>query len=154
MPTSSLQFRILNEIGIIAQLSQTIFERVMPSGMTISQFTVLNHFVRLGGTRSPAQLASAFQVTRATMTSTLQRLEAKGLVTIAPDPADGRGKIVSLTQAGLAMRDLCIVALEPELARLAAIGFGERHEPLLDGLVRLRQELDSTRPAPRGKPVP
>ncbi len=145
MSTSSLQFRILNEIGIIAQLSQTAFERAMPSGMTLSQFTVLNHFVRLGGTRSPAELASAFQVTRATMTSTLQRLESKGFVALAPDPEDGRGKRVSLTDEGRAMRDQCIAALEPGLKRLAAMGFGERSEPLLDGLVSLRQQLDAAR---------
>ncbi|MGL5362190.1 MAG: MarR family winged helix-turn-helix transcriptional regulator [Bosea sp. (in: a-proteobacteria)] len=146
MPTSSLQFRILNEIGIIAQLSQTVFERAMPSGMTLSQFTVLNHFARLGGMRSPAELASAFQVTRATMTSTLQRLEAKGFVAISPDPEDGRGKRVSLTDAGHGMRDQCIAALEPDLKRLAAMGFGERSEPLLDGLTNLRRELDASRP--------
>ncbi|MGH6951145.1 MAG: MarR family winged helix-turn-helix transcriptional regulator, partial [Vitreimonas sp.] len=66
-----VHFRALNEIGIINQLAQTIFERVMPAGMTLAQFIVLNHFVRLGGSRSPAELASAFQLTRATMTSTL-----------------------------------------------------------------------------------
>jgi DNA-binding MarR family transcriptional regulator len=147
MPTGSVQFQILNEIGIIAQLSQTIFERVMPAGMTLSQFTVLNHFARLGGNRSPAELASAFQVTRATMTSTLQRLESKGFVSLAPDPVDGRGKRVSLTEAGLAMRQLCILALEPELARLEARRGGEEGSTLLDGLVRLRRHLDGSRQA-------
>ena len=145
MPTGSVQFQILNEIGIIAQLSQTIFERVMPPGMTLPQFTVLNHFARLGGTRSPAELASAFQITRATMTSTLQRLEGKGLVSVAPDPADGRSKRVALTEAGLAMRQLCISALEPELARLEARDAGAGASTLLDELVRLRLHLDGSR---------
>ena len=145
MPTGSVQFQILNEIGIIAQLSQTIFERVMPLGMTLSQFTVLNHFARLGGTRSPAELASAFQVTRATMTSTVQRLESKGLVSVTPDPADGRGKKVALTEAGLAMREHCIAALGPELARLETRADGGEAGVLLEGLVRLRKHLDSAR---------
>ena len=39
-------FRFFNEIGIIEQLSRNAFERVMPGGMKLSQFTVLNHFVR------------------------------------------------------------------------------------------------------------
>lgn len=145
MPTGSVQFQILNEIGIIAQLSQTIFERVMPPGMTLSQFTVLNHFARLGGTRSPAELASAFQVTRATMTSTLQRLEGKGLVSVTPDPADGRGKRVALTEAGLAMRERCLAALVPELARIERRANGGEADVLLEGLVRLRKHLDSAR---------
>lgn len=151
MPTVSLQFQILNEIGIIAQLSQTIFERVMPPGITLPQFTVLNHFARLGGTRSPAELASAFQVTRATMTSTLQRLEGKGLVSITPDPADGRGKRVALTEAGLAMRQRCIAALGPELARLETRDEDSASGILLEGLVRLRKHLDGSRQTGSGQ---
>jgi DNA-binding MarR family transcriptional regulator len=151
MPTGSVQFQILNEIGIIAQLSQTIFERVMPSGMTLPQFTVLNHFARLGGTRSPAELASVFQVTRATMTSTLQRLEGKGLVSVIPDPADGRGKRVALTEAGLAMRQRCIAALGPELARLETRADGSEAGVLLEGLVRLRKHLDGARQTGTGQ---
>jgi DNA-binding MarR family transcriptional regulator len=151
MLIGSVQFQILNEIGIIAQLSQTIFERVMPPGMTLSQFTVLNHFARLGGTRSPAELASAFQVTRATMTSTLQRLKGKGLVAITPDPADGRGKRVALTEAGLAMRQRCIAALGPGLARLEARGAGAGASTLLDELVLLRKHLDGSRQTGDGR---
>lgn len=151
MPTGSIQFQILNEIGIIAQLSQTIFERVMPPGMTLPQFTVLNHFARLGGTRSPAELASAFQVTRATMTSTLQRLEGKGLVSIVPDPADGRGKRVALTETGLAMRQHCIAALGPELMRLETRADDGDAGVLLERLVQLRKHLDSARQAGSGQ---
>jgi DNA-binding MarR family transcriptional regulator len=150
MPHGSLPFRVLNEIGIIAQLSQTAFERVMPSGMTLSQFTVLNHFVRLGGSRSPAQLASAFQVTRATMTSTLQRLEAKGLVALHPDPADGRGKLVDITQAGKAMQSACIEALGPEFDRLGLGTLTAEMDSLLPLLQHLRQVFDMNRLA---KPI-
>ena len=80
-----LAFRVMNEIGIIDQLGSTLFERSMPFGLTLPQFVVLNHFVRVGGHRSPVELASAIQVTKATMTSTLQRLERKGFVTSEPD---------------------------------------------------------------------
>ena len=41
-----LAFRVMNEIGIISQLGATLFERVMPDGMTLAQFTVLNRFVQ------------------------------------------------------------------------------------------------------------
>jgi DNA-binding MarR family transcriptional regulator len=145
MPNGSLQFQILNEVAIIAQLSQTAFERVIPTGMTLPQFTVLNHFVRLGGTRSPAELASAFQVTRATMTSTLQKLEAKGLVLVTPDPKDGRAKRVALTETGRDMRDMCLKALSPLLERQAAIWPVTADAALLDGLVALRKMLDENR---------
>jgi DNA-binding MarR family transcriptional regulator len=138
-------FPVFNEIGIIAQLSQRVFESVMPDGMTLAQFSVLNHFVRLGGERSPAALADAFQVTRATMTSTLHRLEAKGLIAVRPDPEDGRAKIVSITDQGRALHGECIARLGPSFARLEG-----SHDPadmtaILPLLVRLRKLLDADR---------
>ena len=83
-------FEFFNEIGIINQLSSTRFERVLPPGLSLAQFSVLNNFARLGGTRTPAQLASAFQVTKGAMTNTLKKLAAGGYINITPDPADGR----------------------------------------------------------------
>ena len=53
-----LLFRLLTEIGIINQLAETAFERVLPHGLTRAQFTVLNHSVRMGDNRTPAQLAA------------------------------------------------------------------------------------------------
>lgn len=145
MPNTSLQFQILNEIGIIAQLSQNAFERVIPDGMTLSQFIVLNNFVRLGGTRSPAELASAFQVTRATMTSTLQRLEAKGFVLVTADPKDGRAKRVAITEAGREMREVCLRALGPLLDRQAKDWPVTADAGLLATLGQLRKVLDENR---------
>lgn len=141
----SVHFRILNEIGIINQLAQNIFERVMPKGMTLAQFTVLNHFVRLGGARSPAELAQAFQVTRGTMTSTLQKLEAKGLIAIGPDPDDGRSKQVTLTALGRSMRHQCIKRLEPEIKKLSELWPLKEAASLLAPLVSLRAFLDRLR---------
>lgn len=118
-------FRFFNEIGIIEQLARNAFERVMPAGLTMSQFAVLNHFARRGGAQSPLDLARAMQVSKGTMTNTLHKLEAKGLIAIAPNPADGRGKQVSLTEAGLALRQAALAALRPDLESLLA-EFGER----------------------------
>ncbi len=145
MTTDNRLFALFNEIGIIAQLSGTMFERVMPDGMTLAQFTVLNHFVRLGGERSPAQLASAFQVTRGTMTSTLQRLEAKRLIEMAPDPEDARGKRVRITDAGRRMRERCIAAIGPSLSQLAAQFEELDLDTLTESLRQIRTVLDTSR---------
>jgi DNA-binding MarR family transcriptional regulator len=144
-PDEPLLFRFLNEVGIVAQLSERLFESVMPAGMTLAQFSVLNHFVRLGGERTPAALAAAFQVTRATMTSTLQRLEAKGLVAVARDPSDGRSKRVSITDAGRNMRLKCIESLRPEIVRLATVIDLQHIEALMPGLSGVRRALDADR---------
>jgi DNA-binding MarR family transcriptional regulator len=150
MPDDSPLFRFFNEVGIIAQLSASLFERRMPEGMTLAQFTVLNHFVRLGGERSPAALAEAFQVTRATMTSTLHRLETKGLVAVRPDERDGRAKRVSLTPAGAAMREECIARLSPTLAQLSDRIDAEAIVRLLPSLANIRAVLDADRSADGG----
>lgn len=143
--TDPVAFRLLNEIGIIAQLSRTMFERLMPAGLTLPQFTVLNHFARLRGEKSPADLARAFQVTRGTMTSTLQKLEEKGFVALAPDPADGRGKRVRLTPEGLAARNTAVAALGPRTEELESTLGAPGFEAAMPFLVELRGYLDRAR---------
>jgi DNA-binding MarR family transcriptional regulator len=138
-------FAFFTEIGILAQLSQTRFERLMPAGMTLAQFTVLNHCVRVSDGRSPATLARAFQVTKATMTSTLQRLEQKGLVAIHSDPRDGRSKIVHITEAGRAMRESCIAATRPWAEDLLAKFDAREISGLIPRLAALRIILDAER---------
>jgi DNA-binding MarR family transcriptional regulator len=142
-----IAFRVFNEIGIISQLAGTMFERVMPDGMTLAQFTVLNHFVRLGGVKSPVELARAFQVTKGTMTSTLQKLEARGYIVVTPDPEDGRGKCVSITAKGTKARNAAITALSPLIARLGAHETAASFPALLPPLAALREFLDKERRA-------
>ncbi|CAN1540982.1 MarR Transcriptional regulators [Rhabdaerophilaceae bacterium] len=139
-------FVLLNEIGIISQLAQSAFERVMPAGMTMAQFIVLNHFHRLGiAAKAPAELARAFQLTKATMTSTLHRMERKGLLEIMPDPGDGRAKRVSVTQMGQAMHQACLEALSPKLAEWRDLLTDIPIDEVLPTLVRLRTTIDKAR---------
>ena len=146
MSQDPLVFRLFNEIGIISQLATTAFERALPKGMTQAQFTILNHFIRLGHhERSPAQLASAFQVTRPTMTSTLARMERAGLVAIRPDPQDGRGKLVSVTDTGRKMRETCIAAGAVFVPVLDSLMTKAELEAILPPLTRLRSVLDEMR---------
>lgn len=139
-------FQLFTEIAIINQLAQAGFASVLPKGMTIAQFTVLNHFIRLGhDQQSPAQLASAFQITRPTMTSTLARMEKAGLVAIRPDPEDGRAKLVSVTAAGEKMRELCLQRLAGPLADADAVLSRETLAQLLPLLQDVRAKLDRLR---------
>lgn len=138
-------FVFFNEIGIIAQLSGTAFERSMPAGMTRSQFSLLNHLERLGGPRSLAALARSFQVTKGAMTNTTQKLVEKGLISVRPDPEDGRGKLVDITGAGRAMRRACIDGLGPWLAALAADIPPARLAALTEDLSTVRRWLDDHR---------
>jgi DNA-binding MarR family transcriptional regulator len=121
----------------------------MPLGLSVAHFSVLNHLVRLGDGSTPGQIASAFQVTKPTMTSTLSRLCELGLVRIAPNPGDRRSKLVYLTAAGRSCRADAIAALKPELARLSRQLPVEAFVGMLPLLRQLRSHLDSHRPQSR-----
>lgn len=140
-----LVFQLLNEIGIIGQLSQNRAARLLAPGLNLSQFTVLNHFTRLGGERSLVQLANAMQVTKGAMSNTIARLLAKGLVAVHPDPDDGRGKRVSLTPAGLAARQRALRQLMQGLAEVADSVPEAELAPALAVLRRLRRWFDEHR---------
>jgi DNA-binding MarR family transcriptional regulator len=141
-----LLFEFFNEVGIIEQLSRSQFERVMPKGMSLAGFSLLNHFVRLDKVNeSPARLAAAFQVTKGAMTNTLQRLEALGLIAIVQDPQDGRAKLVSITPAGRDMRDTCLSNLAPKLRQIAAVVDIDDLAVALPRLTAIREILDASR---------
>ncbi|MGI9415071.1 MAG: MarR family winged helix-turn-helix transcriptional regulator [Hyphomicrobiales bacterium] len=151
-PDDPLLFRFFNEIGIIEQLARARFERGLPHGLTLSQFKVLNHFARLGGEKSPLSLARAFQVTNGAVTNAVQKLEAKGFVETRPDPDDGRGKLVRLTDAGRAARDDAIATLRPVFPLLHSAFSDAEFAAVLPFLERLRKFLDDNRDMtpPRG----
>ena len=143
--SDALLFSFFNEIGIIAQLAGNEFERCLPDGLTNSQFSVLNWFVRVDSTATPGRLARAFQVTGGAMTNTLKKLEAKGLVKIEPDSSSGRKKRVTLTPAGRALRDISIVATAPLLSEFAEIFPPARLTKQVKALQEVREYLDNRR---------
>jgi DNA-binding MarR family transcriptional regulator len=138
-------FRVLTEIGIIAQLSRTALERATPDGVSAAGFGVLNHLARLEGDWTPARLARAFEVTKGAMTNTLQRLEAEGLVRMAPDERDGRVKQVTITAKGRRVREATIERLGPAMAALHAQLPRGLVGDLLPLLNTLRATMDSGR---------
>jgi len=138
-------FAFFNEIGIISQLANASFDRMLPEDMTRAQFGVLNHFVRLGGERTPQRLARAFQVTKGAMTGTLKHLEAKKLIAIRPDEKDGRSKLVSITDEGRAMREQCLAALVPEMTKVAEAFPTADIAAMVSDLSAIRAWLDEQR---------
>ncbi|MEL6666907.1 MAG: MarR family transcriptional regulator [Pseudomonadota bacterium] len=140
-----LIFTLLNEIGIIQQLSTARFSRVLAPDLNPSEFGVLNHFVRLGDGKTPTYLAKAFQMTKPSMTAILAKLERKGYVEIAASEQDRRQKIVTLTEAGRAARGKGLEAMAP----LADIVLKSQDisdlEAILPTLQALREFLDQER---------
>lgn len=78
------------------------YDRALAStGLRTTQFSLLSALDR-HGPRNPAVLAEALLVDRTTMSRAVRPLERDGLVAIAPDPEDGRGRILAITPAGRA----------------------------------------------------
>jgi DNA-binding MarR family transcriptional regulator len=70
----------------------------------------------------PTDLTAALMLTSSGTTKRLDRLEAAGLVQREPDPADRRGTLISLTQAGVERIDAVTTAhLENERRLLAGL---------------------------------
>jgi DNA-binding MarR family transcriptional regulator len=145
LDSDPVAFRVLNEIGIIAQLTRAAMEEAVPAGVSGAGFSVLNHLARLPGDWSPARLARAFQVTKGAMTNTLQRLEAEGLIRVEADPRDGRAKLVRLLKKGLKVRDATLARLAPGMAALTEAVGANLFETLLPHLAALRATLDAAR---------
>lgn len=143
-----IYFAILNEIGIIAQLSRTLLESRLPDGLILPHFGVLNHLIRVGDGPTPLDLARAFQVPKTSMTHTLMGLEKAGCIEMLPHPRDGRSKCVWLTDKGRAVRDDAVSALHPDLATIAAAFPTTRANVLLPELEALRRLLDEMRERP------
>ena len=139
--TQNLAVSLFSELLAVDQLARLRVAKVLPRGMELSQFMVLNHLAHAGGERSPAQLANSFHLTRGAMTNTLSKLEWAGWVHIRPDWDDARRKKVSISPAGLKARDAGIAAIAPIISEVVARVGEDRVRAALPLLRELRIKL-------------
>ena len=117
---NSIAVTLFSEVLANEQLIRSRLSRVLPKGMEISHFSVLNHLARAHDERTPAQLAKSFHVTRGAMTNTLSKLEWAGYVHIRPDWDDARRKLVSISPAGTRARDAALSAIMPLISQVVS----------------------------------
>lgn len=96
----SLSVALFSEIFMADQLARAKLARVLPRGMELSHFSVLNHLSKTREEKTPGQLSRVFHVTRGAMTNTLNKLAWAGYVHIRPDWDDARRKFVAISPAG------------------------------------------------------
>ena len=92
----------------LASLFQDAYgEAFEPLGLNDGDYGVLAALRRAGAPYelTPTELARHQMMTSGGMTAALDRLERKGLITRAPNPADRRGSLVRLTDEGRARID-------------------------------------------------
>ncbi|HBS49880.1 MAG TPA: MarR family transcriptional regulator [Rhodobacteraceae bacterium] len=142
-PAQSLAIALFSEILTADQLVRNRLSRVLPKGMELSHFSVLNHLVYVGDERTPAQLARTFHVTRGAMTNTLNKLEWAGYVHVRPDWDDARRKMVAISPAGRRVWDQAISAVAPVLSQVIERLGQEKVRAVLPVLRDIRLQFES-----------
>lgn len=138
-------FGFFTEIGIINQLSTAMLAKSLPDGVHPSHFAILNHLARMGDDKTPVRIASAMQVTKNTMTHSLKVLQDRGYIDVQPDPEDGRGKRVFLTEAGSAFREEAIVLVSKEFKHVIGADQLAIMRRIRGDLEQMRKHLDENR---------
>jgi DNA-binding MarR family transcriptional regulator len=138
---NNLAVSLFSEILAVDQLARASVARVLPKGMELSHFSVLNHLANAGAERSPAQLAKTFHLTRGAMTNTLHKLEWAGWVHVRPDWDDARRKMVAISPSGLAARDAALAAIAPVIADVVTKVGEDKAKAVLPVLREMRLKL-------------
>jgi DNA-binding MarR family transcriptional regulator len=138
---NNLAVSLFSEILAVDQLARANVARVLPKGMELSHFSVLNHLAHSGTERTPAQLAKTFHLTRGAMTNTLHKLEWAGWVHVRPDWDDARRKMVAISPSGQSARDAALAAIAPVIADVVRKVGEDRVKAVLPVLREMRLKL-------------
>ena len=141
----ALYFQLFNEIGILSQLSRTMFEARLEHGFLLPHFSVLNHLIRVGDGKTPLNLSRAFQVPKASMTHTLTGLAKAGYIKMLENEKDKRSKLIYITDSGREFRDAAIRSFAPDVDEIARHFSVEDAEAIVPTLQSLREVLDKMR---------
>ena len=139
---NSLAVSLFGEILALDQLVRARLAKVLPKGMELSHFSVLNQLSHTKIERTPAQIAKSFRVTRGAITNTLNKLELSGYIHIRPDWDDARRKMVSISPAGIIARNNALTAVTPIINELVSEMGEERLKAIVPILRELRQKFE------------
>ncbi|WP_373087240.1 MarR family winged helix-turn-helix transcriptional regulator [Sneathiella sp.] len=99
---SSPDFRIMNWIGIISQVTDTRMRQLLEStNVPLPQYIILNHFVgQPKNGKTVSGISWALQQPQPGITKTVRKLLDKGFLRADENPDDGRSKTLFITDAG------------------------------------------------------
>jgi DNA-binding MarR family transcriptional regulator len=124
-------------------LTQLYDDALAPSGLHLTQFSLLRTLSRCGTTRI-TELAATTLLDRTALSRNLDPLVTRGLVAIAPG-RDARTREVSLTRAGVR----AIRAAEPFWTRAQAEVARRLGSAKVAALIATLAEIETLHPAPR-----
>jgi len=88
-------------LAITAQLQTTRHAHHLDAlGLTVAQFSVLNHLARQKAPSPISRIANAVEVLQPAVTKMMRKFESSGWVNILPDPNDKRARLIEITPKG------------------------------------------------------
>jgi len=131
--------KLLHAAGSVESFVES---RLAAVGLSIPKLMALGRLVESGDSLPLGHLAERLACVKSNVTQLVDRLEADGLVSRAPDPNDGRSRLAVITQAGREAYDQGIRihrAAEQEL-------FGALSPDESSALARIIEKLERARP--------
>ena len=139
--TQNLAVALFSELLAVDQLARSSLARVLPKGMELSHFSVLNHLAYVNTEKTPAQLAQTLHLTRGAMSNTLRKLDWAGWVHVRPDWDDARRKMVAISPSGLVARNQAITMIAPLIGNVVGQVGQDKVRAALPVLRELRVKL-------------
>lgn len=131
-------FYLIHEVG--KAFRRQLEEQTRGHDLTLPQWRIITKLGREDG-MSQVALAAAIDTDPMTLSAILKRLSDRKLVRRAPDPQDGRAKIVTLTTEGLALFRM-VETLGTELYKTAIADMEPATtQALIEGLAQIRDNL-------------
>ena len=123
-----LQARIREEAGVTS------------TGLSVAQVSIFSRLVH-EGPLTAATLAVAEHVSQQAIAQSLAGLKTGGLVSVKPDPADGRKSLLEVTATGRALYETIMASRDDWLIRAIESAVNPDERTRLDQAIKLLERL-------------
>ena len=131
--------RLIHKLA--AKMKRLADENLINENVTVEQLRIMKMINENGGTVLQREIERTFDVRRSTVTSAMQVLEKKGLITRHSNPEDSRSKLVSLTEAGQEKNRRLINFIVQRDEQIFSVLDDEENEALHKILLKLTENL-------------
>jgi DNA-binding MarR family transcriptional regulator len=99
-PTASPTIGLSSLLRAASSVESFVESKLSAAGLSIPKLAALNRLVEAGDALPLGQLAERLACVKSNVTQLIDRLEADGFVTRAPDPSDRRSRLAVITEEG------------------------------------------------------
>lgn len=140
---ATLDERVITALtSVMRSLQRPLFQHIAQEGLTPTQFAVLETLMHKGP-RTVNQIIGDVLSTSGNIGVVIDNLQAAGLLTKTPNPADGRSRLINLTAEGDARIRRYYPRHRDELRRLMAGLDRDEKKRLIRFLAELRRSVET-----------